>query len=529
MKLMVLDGNSLVNRAFFGIKLLTTKDGRYTNAIYGFQNILLNLLAAHKPDAVAIAWDERAPTFRHTAYDGYKATRHGMPEELAQQMPVLKELLTDLGFVQVSKAGWEADDILGTLAAACEAAGGTTLLATGDRDSLQLVDDATTVLLATNKETIPMDPAAIQEKYGVAPPQLIEVKSLMGDASDNIPGVPGIGEKTALALVQKFGSLQGVYEHLDDKAIKPKQREKLEANKELAELSHMLGTIRKDAPIETAPEHYCRTAGDPAAAAQLLAELEMHKLTARWGLDESPAAVAASAETLPEVQPDLLPLAPEGRYDLAQNKDGSWYAVQGDSVYLLDNDRLPSLLDAAGVHGTFFVVATGYNEKYLPLLTQAAAAGHQIALHSASHEYSDIYRSSAAYWKDIALLKERIAPYVDAENIRYLRFPGGSTNTVSRRYGGKGLMQQLKTEVEQRGWQWVDWNVCAEDAVGGHPSADTIYRNVVRETGEQTHCVVLMHDSATTRTTAEALPDIIRWYTDNGYTFLTVAEALPLG
>ena len=122
MKLMVLDGNSLVNRAFFGIKLLTTKDGRYTNAIYGFQNILLNLLAAHKPDAVAIAWDLRAPTFRHKAYDGYKATRHGMPEELAQQMPVLKELLTDLGFVQVSSEGWEADDILGTLAAACEAA-----------------------------------------------------------------------------------------------------------------------------------------------------------------------------------------------------------------------------------------------------------------------------------------------------------------------------------------------------------------------------------------------------------------------
>ena len=356
MKLLVLDGNSLVNRAYFGIKLLTTKDGRYTNAIFGFQNILLNLLSAHHPDAVAIAWDEKAPTFRHTAYDGYKATRHGMPQELAEQMPVLKQLLTDLGFVQVSKPGWEADDILGTLAAANEAAGGTTLLATGDRDSLQLVDDATTVLLATNRETLPMDPAAIQEKYGVAPPQLIEVKSLMGDASDNIPGVPGIGEKTALALVQKFGSLQGVYEHLDDKAIKPKQREKLEANKELAELSHMLGTIRKDAPIETAPEHYCRTAGDPATAAQLLAELEMHKLTARWGLDESPAAVAASAETLPEVQPDLLPLAPEGRYDLAQNKDGSWYAVQGDSVYLLDNDRLPSLLEQLAENPLKFII-----------------------------------------------------------------------------------------------------------------------------------------------------------------------------
>ena len=154
------------------------------------------------------------------------------------------------------------------------------------------------------------------------------------------------------------------------------------------------------------------------------------------------------------------------------------------------------------------------------------ATGHQIALHSASHEYSDIYRSSEAYWADIALLKERIAPYVDAKSVRYLRFPGGSTNTVSRRYGGKGLMKQLKAEVEQKGWQWVDWNVCAEDAVGGHPSADTIYRNVVRETGEQTHCIVLMHDSSTTRTTAEALPDIIRWYADNGYTFLTVAEAL---
>ena len=185
-------------------------------------------------------------------------------------------------------------------------------------------------------------------------------------------------------------------------------------------------------------------------------------------------------------------------------------------------------LNAAGVHGTFFVVATDYNEKYLPLLTEAAAAGHQIALHSASHEYSDIYQSSDAYWEDIALLKERIAPYVDVESIRYLRFPGGSTNTVSRRYGGKGLMKQLKAEVEQKGLQWVDWNVCAEDAVGGHPSADTIYRNVVHETGEQTHCVVLMHDSSSTRTTAEALPDIIQWYTDNGYTFLTVAEALPL-
>ena len=350
MKLMVLDGNSLVNRAFFGIKLLTTKDGRYTNAIYGFQNILLNLLAAHQPDAVAIAWDERAPTFRHNAYDGYKATRHGMPEELAQQMPVLKELLTDLGFVQVSKAGWEADDILGTLAAACEAAGGTTLLATGDRDSLQLVDDATTVLLATNKETIPMDPAAIREKYGIEPPQLIDVKSLMGDSSDNIPGVPGIGEKTALALISKFGSLQGVYDNIEDKAVKPGQRAKLTANRGKADLSYMLGTIRRDAPIETDPSAYIRRPGDPAAAAQLLAALEMHKLVDRWGL-ESGAAPAAAADAAPvqAVEPSPLPLLLEGRFYAAQNVtktgDGSWYLVQGSEVYLPDTDRLAALLD----------------------------------------------------------------------------------------------------------------------------------------------------------------------------------------
>ena len=243
---------------------------------------------------------------------------------------------------------------------------------------------------------------------------------------------------------------------------------------------------------------------------------KLNELTA--APDFSPFSPAAPAVATSDAGTPAAPSLPE-----------KWVCLTFDDGPSKTTPEVLAALDAAGVHGTFFVVGTGYNEKYLPLLTQAAAAGHQIALHSASHEYSDIYRSSAAYWKDIALLKQRIAPYVDAESIRYLRFPGGSTNTVSRRYGGKGLMPQLKTEVEQRGWQWVDWNVCAEDAVGGHPSADTIYRNVVRETGEQTHCVVLMHDSATTRTTAEALPDIIRWYADNGYAFLTVAEALPLG
>lgn len=190
----------------------------------------------------------------------------------------------------------------------------------------------------------------------------------------------------------------------------------------------------------------------------------------------------------------------------------------------------PAVLDAlnaAGVKATFFVVATGYNEKYLPLIADAAAAGHQISLHSASHEYSDIYQSADAYWQDIELLKERISPYVNTASLHYLRFPGGSTNTVSRRYGGRGVMAELKQQCAEKGYAYVDWNVCAEDAVGGKPSAGTIYRNVVRETGEQTQCIVLMHDSATTRTTAEALPDIIQWYRDQGFTFCRVEQVLP--
>ena len=349
MKLLVLDGNSIVNRAFYGIKLLTTKDGRYTNAIYGFMNILLNLLKEVQPDEVAIAFDLKAPTFRHKMYDGYKATRKGMPEELAQQMPVLKELLADLGFVMVSKEGYEADDILGTLSAAAAARGDECYLATGDRDSLQLVNEHVTVLLAATRmgrsETVVMDKAAVEEKYGVTPKQLIEVKSLMGDTSDNIPGVAGVGEKTALALIQKFGSLAGVYENIDDSAIKPGVRTKLTTHKEEAELSRKLAEIDCAIPVETAPGTYKRGEGDAAAAAGLLAELEIHSLAPRLGLDGVTPKAAAPAPELAVVEPDVLPMLPEGRYELAQ-ENGSWYAVQENAVYPLDEAALARLLDS---------------------------------------------------------------------------------------------------------------------------------------------------------------------------------------
>ena len=353
MKLLVLDGNSLVNRAFYGIKILTTKDNRPTNAIYGFLNILLNLLRENQPDEVAIAWDLKAPTFRHKMYDGYKATRHGMPEELAQQMPVLKELLAQLGFVMLSREGWEADDLLGTLSAAAAARGDECLLATGDRDSLQLVNDHVTVLLAATRggrsETVPMDPEAIREKYGLENPrQLIEVKSLMGDTSDNIPGVPGVGEKTALALVQAFGSLDEVYNHLDDPRIKPGVRKKLTENEDKARLSHTLGEIRLDAPIDTAPGTYRRGPGEPEKAAALLASLEMHSLIPRLGLTES-AAPAAPAEERALAASDA-PLT--GRVFLAALPAGDgWAAVdESGSPFRLEGSALTDLLDSPDTH-----------------------------------------------------------------------------------------------------------------------------------------------------------------------------------
>lgn len=227
----------------------------------------------------------------------------------------------------------------------------------------------------------------------------------------------------------------------------------------------------------------------------------------------TPAVSEAAGSSVPEA-----PAPPE-----------KWVCLTFDDGPSKTTPEVLAALNAAGVRATFFVVATGYNDKYLPLVAEAAAAGHQIALHSASHEYRDIYQSPDAYWKDIATLKERLAPYISTDDIRYLRFPGGSTNTVSRRYGGKGIMAELKTQAAEKGYTYVDWNVCAEDAAGGKPSAGTIYRNIVRETGDQTQCIVLMHDSATTRTTAEALPDIIQWYKDQGFAFLTVAQAMPQG
>lgn len=301
LKLLAIDGNSIINRAFYGIKLLTTKDGRYTNAVYGFINILNKLSDSEKPDGIAVAFDLKAPTFRHKKYAEYKAGRKGMPDELASQLPIMKEWLRLAGCVCVECEGYEADDILGTLAASCEKSGDSCVIATGDRDSLQLISDNTRVLLAATKmgkpEIINYDKAALAEKYGLTPPEMIELKSLMGDSSDNIPGVAGVGEKTATDLITRFHSIDYIYENLDTLDIKESVRKKLGEGKESAFLSRELGTICKSAPISTNPSDYALKSRDTAGLARLMTGLEFFGLMKKMGITpDSSAAAQESAE-----------------------------------------------------------------------------------------------------------------------------------------------------------------------------------------------------------------------------------------
>ncbi len=315
MKLMILDGNSVVNRAFYGVRLLSTREGLCTNAIYGFLNILHKLTGEEQPDAVCVAFDLPAPTFRHQMYDGYKAPRHGMPDELAAQMPVLKEVLAALRIPIYEAEGWEADDILGTVGRKCSEAGWDCVIVTGDRDSLQLVDGHVTVKLVTTRggqtTATRYDPETFQAEYGFGPAALIDLKSLMGDSSDNIPGVAGIGQKTATDLLLKFGSLDGVYENLESSQLRPAVRKKLEAGREQARLSYDLATIRRTAPVDFAPEDNLVRKPDKAALRALFQKLEFVRLMDRYGLNEPDAPAPCGAAPRAAVLSALPPLGTE--------------------------------------------------------------------------------------------------------------------------------------------------------------------------------------------------------------------------
>lgn len=300
MKLLVLDGNSILNRAFYGVKGLSTKEGFFTNAIYGFLTTFQKVKEETLPDAIAIAFDVRKPTFRHKAFDGYKAKRKGMPEDLAKQLPVLKELLGYLGLAVVECEGFEADDILGTFAKKCEETGDECVIATGDRDSLQLVSDNVTVRLAATKfgkpEVTLYDISKVFEKYGVEPKQLIDIKAIQGDSSDNIPGVAGIGEKGAGELIRKFKNIDYIYDNIDSIDIKEGIRKKLKDGKESAYMSRMLGTIRTDVPIDTDILKFIPKECNIEETIKLMEKLEFFSLIDKMGLRKELSGTNASYE-----------------------------------------------------------------------------------------------------------------------------------------------------------------------------------------------------------------------------------------
>ena len=306
MKCMVIDGNSIINRAYYGIRPLTNREGLYTHAVFGFLTTLLRLKEEERPDALCVTFDLHAPTFRHKADEAYKATRKPMPEELRMQVPVLKEVLDTLNIPRYEMEGWEADDLIGTISRKCEAAGWDCVVVTGDKDSLQLITDRTKVKLVSTRmgqtTTKDMTPETFQETYGFAPIHMIDLKALMGDSSDNIPGVPGIGEKTAMALVQEYGSIDTLYAQMPDVHAKPAALRKLQEGEESARHSYWLATIVTDAPLEFRPEDNLRQPFKPELY-DLFLRLEFQKLIDKYGLSpqhqpQEKADAAAEVEIL---------------------------------------------------------------------------------------------------------------------------------------------------------------------------------------------------------------------------------------
>lgn len=354
MKLLILDGNSVINRAYFGVKPLTTREGLYTHAIFGFLNILERMEKEEQPDALCVAFDLHGPTFRHLKYDGYKANRHGMPEELAQQMPVMKDVLRAMNIPIYACQGWEADDVIGTVGKICSNNGWECVIVTGDRDSLQLIDEHVHVKLVISK---PGQTSAtlyteekFREEYGFEPKKMVDLKSLMGDSSDNIPGVAGVGPKTASELLMKFGSLDGVYANLQDASIRPKLREKLEIGKENAYLSYDLATIIPEAPIDFAPEDAIRKPYNRPELYDLFQKLEFVKLIDRYGLRganlELPKAVS-DVKALPKAE-----RLPERLHDCAVfiSEDGSLGVAWAEGVCSLtpmESRMMPPVLDGS--------------------------------------------------------------------------------------------------------------------------------------------------------------------------------------
>ena len=343
-KLLCIDGNSILNRQFYGIRFLSTKDGFPTNAIFGFVNVIMKQLDALEPDFAAVAFDLKAPTFRHNLYSEYKAGRKPSPDDLVKQFPVAKEICRAMGISVLELAGYEADDILGTLAAMaskCDEEVCAYIL-TGDRDSLQLISKNSKVLLATNSDTVTMDEQAFFDKYGVRADQYVDVKALMGDSSDNIPGVAGIGEKTAFKLIAEQGSLDGVYENIETADITNSVKNKLVTGKDSAFLSQTLARINCQVPLGITLDDISRKPIDRPFAKSLFVRYELLNAIKKLGLDkeeETAVSVASDSETssLEIVESADLASLLSDIYALSINED-SIYLSDGEKIYSVKAD-----------------------------------------------------------------------------------------------------------------------------------------------------------------------------------------------
>ena len=345
MKLMILDGNSIVNRAFYGIRMLNAPDGTPTNGVYGFLSILRKLLDDQKPEAVCVAFDLKAPTFRHMRYEGYKAQRKAMPEELAVQMPILKQVLDAMGVLRLELESFEADDLLGTVAAKCRDSGWECRIVTGDKDSFQLISDTTHVCHVKSRmgqtTTTEYTPELFFDEYGFEPRSIIDLKALMGDASDNIPGVPGVGEKTAMALVQRYKHLETIYADINTLDVKEGVRKKLREGRESAFLSFELATIHTDAPIEFSPEDAVWQDNYRPELYDIFKKLGFNKFIEKWDLSESAeSAEAAKTEHMPYIEDassDDIMSAVNAAGTVAVTADHSFDSLEicdGKTVYL---------------------------------------------------------------------------------------------------------------------------------------------------------------------------------------------------
>lgn len=355
MGFLVIDGNSILNRAFYGIRVLTNSRGVATNAVTGFMNTLLMLEKDVQPDMIAVAFDLKAPTFRHKMYDGYKANRKGMPEDLAQQLPYMKKIIKAMGIAIIEQEGYEADDIIGTISAACADKKIPCTVSTGDRDSFQLVNDYVTVRLAKTKGDIYYTPGVIEDEYGVTPKQMIEVKALMGDTSDNIPGVRGIGEKTALSLIKEFASVDGLYENINSTLITDGLRNKLINGKESCYMSRKLAEICLTAPIDTELSHYIPGERDDERLAKLLSELEMYKMLQKLQLQptSAPADSKAAGTGNRENQASAMP-----KGDIIITDSSKIYAGGIGIMNELSGDELRAYANSGSTKYTFDIKET---------------------------------------------------------------------------------------------------------------------------------------------------------------------------